>query len=164
VKRILLLTIAVGALVPMMSPAAGVQPIVIIVLADDLGWGDLSCYGGKLAQTPSLDRMAKEGIRFTQGYVASPVCSPSRCGIITGQFPGRWRSVARMGAPPSVGNQGMVSIGSHRDWGCVVGPPTPREGAATTATDSSYTRERGSPCGPQASGPLIRLAPIREQQ
>jgi arylsulfatase A-like enzyme len=67
------------------------QPNVIIVLADDLGWGDLSCYGGKLAETPHLDRMAKEGIRFTQGYVASPICSPSRCGLITGQYPGRWR-------------------------------------------------------------------------
>jgi arylsulfatase A-like enzyme len=67
------------------------RPNVIIVLADDLGWGDLSCYGGKLAETPHLDRMAKEGIRFTQGYVASPICSPSRCGIITGQYPGRWR-------------------------------------------------------------------------
>jgi arylsulfatase A-like enzyme len=67
------------------------QPNVILVLADDLGWGDLPCYGGKVAETPHLDRMAKEGIRFTQAYVASPICSPSRCGIITGQFPGRWR-------------------------------------------------------------------------
>jgi arylsulfatase A-like enzyme len=91
VIRILLLMVAVSALLPMTAPAAGARPNVIIVLADDLGWGDLSCYGGKLAKTPHLDRMAKEGIRFTQGYVASPICSPSRCGIITGQFPGRWR-------------------------------------------------------------------------
>jgi arylsulfatase A-like enzyme len=67
------------------------RPNVIIVLADDLGWGDLSCYGGKLAETPRLYRMAREGIRFTQGYVASPICSPSRCGLLTGQFPARWR-------------------------------------------------------------------------
>jgi arylsulfatase A-like enzyme len=67
------------------------RPNVVLVLADDLGWGDLSCYGGKLAETPQLDRMAKEGIRFTQAYVASPICSPSRCGLITGQVPGRWR-------------------------------------------------------------------------
>src|SRR5690242_12996855 len=67
------------------------RPNVLVVLADDLGWGDLSCYGGELAATPHLDRMAKEGVRFTQFYVASPVCSPSRCGLLTGQFPGRWR-------------------------------------------------------------------------
>src|ERR1044072_3807222 len=66
------------------------QPNVLLVLADDLGWGALSFDGGRLAATPHLDRMAKEGMRFTQFYVASPICSPSRCGIITGQFPARW--------------------------------------------------------------------------
>jgi arylsulfatase A-like enzyme len=73
------------------TAAEPVRPNVIIVLADDLGWGDLSCYGGTIAKTPHLDRMAKEGVRFTQAYVASPICSPSRCGIIAGQFPARWR-------------------------------------------------------------------------
>lgn len=66
------------------------KPNILIVLADDFGWGDLSCYGGKVS-TPQLDRMAREGVRFTQFYVAAPICSPSRCGIITGQFPSRWK-------------------------------------------------------------------------
>ena len=66
------------------------KPNILVVLADDFGWGDVSCYGGKVP-TPALDRMAKEGTRFTQFYVASPICSPSRCGIITGQQPGKWR-------------------------------------------------------------------------
>lgn len=66
------------------------QPDVIIVLADDLGPGDLSCFGGTLLQTPNLDRMAEEGIRFSRYYAASPICSPSRCGTLTGQYPGRW--------------------------------------------------------------------------
>ena len=70
--------------------AAETRPNIIVVLADDLGWGDLSCYGGKVP-TPQLDAMAREGTRFTQFYVASPICSPSRAGIITGQFPARWR-------------------------------------------------------------------------
>jgi arylsulfatase A-like enzyme len=60
------------------------------VLADDLGPGDLSCYGGP-TPTPHLDRMAKEGVRFTRYYAAAPICSPSRCGLVTGQYPGRWR-------------------------------------------------------------------------
>lgn len=71
--------------------AERLRPNVLLVLADDLGWGDLSCYGGKLAATPHLDRMAREGMRFTQFYVAAPICSPSRCGLLTGQFPARWR-------------------------------------------------------------------------
>jgi arylsulfatase A-like enzyme len=80
--------IAFLAAVP--APAAE-QPNVVVVLADDLGPGDLTCYGGKPGQTPNLDRMAREGIRFTRYYTASPICSPSRCGLITGQFPARWR-------------------------------------------------------------------------
>jgi arylsulfatase A-like enzyme len=70
------------------SAAAGVEdrrPNVIVILADDLGPGDLSCYGGSIP-TPNIDRMAKEGVRFTRYYSASPICSPSRCGLITGQF------------------------------------------------------------------------------
>lgn len=71
------------------EPAA--RPHIIFILADDLGVGDLSCYGGTLARTPNLDRMAREGTRFTQYYSAAPICSPSRAGLITGQFPARWR-------------------------------------------------------------------------
>ncbi|QDV33245.1 sulfatase family protein [Tautonia plasticadhaerens] len=67
------------------------QPDVIVVLADDLGPGDLSGFGGTGFNTPNLDRMAEEGIRFRRYYAASPICSPSRCGILTGQYPGRWR-------------------------------------------------------------------------
>jgi len=66
------------------------QPHIVLVLADDLGLGDLSCYGGDLVKTPNIDRLAKEGTRFTQYYSAAPICSPARCGIITGQYPARW--------------------------------------------------------------------------
>ena len=56
-----------------------------------MGLGDLGCYGGKLAPTPAIDRLAAEGTRFTHYYSAAPICSPSRAGIITGMFPARWR-------------------------------------------------------------------------
>ena len=69
---------------------AAERPNVVVVLADDLGPGDVACFGGK-TPTPNLDRMAKEGIQFTRYYAAAPICSPSRCGLITGQFPGRWK-------------------------------------------------------------------------
>jgi arylsulfatase A-like enzyme len=71
--------------------AFSAHPNFIIVCIDDMGWGDLSCFGNKEAKTPNLDRMASEGIRFSQFYVNSPICSPSRCALTTGQYPQRWR-------------------------------------------------------------------------
>jgi uncharacterized sulfatase len=56
-----------------------------------MGWGDFSCFGNTAARTPHIDRLAREGLRFEQFYVASPICSPSRVGLSTGQYPQRWR-------------------------------------------------------------------------
>lgn len=67
------------------------KPNVVFILTDDMGWGDLSSFGNKETATPNIDRLAKQGIRFTQFYVASPICSPSRVGYTTGCFPARWR-------------------------------------------------------------------------
>ena len=67
------------------------QPNIIFILADDLGWGDLGCYGNKTIRTPNLDAMAKQGTLFTQFYVNGSVCSPSRCAFLTGQYPARQR-------------------------------------------------------------------------
>jgi arylsulfatase A-like enzyme len=67
------------------------RPHIIFILTDDLGPGDLGCYGGRQAPTPRIDQLAKEGTRFAQYYSASPVCSPSRAGLLTGMFPARWR-------------------------------------------------------------------------
>ena len=66
-------------------------PNLVLVLIDDMGWGDFSCFGNAAARTPNIDRLATEGLRFGQFYVASPICSPSRAGISTGQYPQRWR-------------------------------------------------------------------------
>ncbi len=70
------------------SRAAPKRPNIIFILADDLGYGDLGCYGQKVIQTPFLDRMASEGVRFTQAYAGSTVCAPSRCCIETGKHTG----------------------------------------------------------------------------
>ncbi|HTE27700.1 sulfatase family protein [Flavitalea sp.] len=64
-------------------------PNIIFILTDDMGYGDLSCYNGSY-RTPNLDKMAKEGRRFTNYYSASPVCSPSRVGFLTGMHPTKW--------------------------------------------------------------------------
>ncbi|MDQ3134183.1 MAG: sulfatase-like hydrolase/transferase [Acidobacteriota bacterium] len=65
------------------------RPNLLFILADDLGWGDLSCYGRPDYQTPNLDQLARQGVRFTQAYSASPVCTPTRCAFITGRYPAR---------------------------------------------------------------------------
>src|SRR5262245_36937854 len=64
------------------------RPNIIFILADDLGWADLGCYGGKKIRTPSIDRLAAEGLRFTQHYAGNAVCAPSRCCLMTGKHPG----------------------------------------------------------------------------
>lgn len=87
-KSLLTMILAVLSLT---SLGQATRPHIIFILSDDMGPGDIGCYGGTLAPTPHIDRLAREGTRFTQYYSPSPICSPSRCGLITGQFPARWR-------------------------------------------------------------------------
>src|SRR5438093_6115326 len=69
--------------------AAARPPNIVFILADDLGWADLGCYGSKYHRTPHLDRLAASGVRFTDAYAAAPVCSPTRAAIMTGKYPAR---------------------------------------------------------------------------
>lgn len=69
------------------SVRAEQSPNVIVIYADDLGWGDLACYGHPVIRTPHLDRMAAEGMRFTEFYSAAEVCTPSRAALLTGRYP-----------------------------------------------------------------------------
>jgi arylsulfatase A-like enzyme len=92
-----LLAGAAAAMSPMLSSCTSMgqttgarrkQPNIIFILADDLGYGDLGCYGQKTIKTPNLDRMAEQGMRFTDHYAGSTVCAPSRCALMTGQHTG----------------------------------------------------------------------------
>ena len=74
------------------------RPNILLVFIDDMGYADLSCFGNRDAATPAIDRMAAEGIAFEQFYVNSPICSPSRVAISTGQYPQRWRITSYLGA------------------------------------------------------------------
>ena len=71
------------------------KPNIIYVLADDLGYGDLGCYGQKRIRTPNLDRLAAEGIRFTDHYAGSTVCAPSRATLMTGLHTGHLKTASQ---------------------------------------------------------------------
>lgn len=66
------------------------RPNVLFIFIDDMGYGDLGCYGNKHIETPNIDKLAGEGIRFSKFYVNAPICSPSRVAVTTGQYPSRW--------------------------------------------------------------------------
>jgi len=101
-------------LLSMTASAGGIhaadRPNILFVLMDDLGWSDLGCYGDCFIDTPTADRLAREGMRFTDAYAAAPVCSPTRASLLTGQYPGRIgmyeviqlrdRPFARLASPP----------------------------------------------------------------
>jgi arylsulfatase A len=74
-----------AASVPAADPP---EPNVVFILADDLGWGDLGCYGQTKIRTPNIDALAKDGMRFTRAYSGNAVCAPSRCCLMTGKHPG----------------------------------------------------------------------------
>ena len=71
------------------AEAPKARPNIIVILSDDLGWADLSCYGSTFHESPHLDKLAAQGMRFTQAYSSSPYCSPSRAAIMTGRYPAR---------------------------------------------------------------------------
>ncbi len=72
---------------PLQAQSDKRPPNIVVILADDLGWADLSCYGSTFYETPNLDKLAAKGIRFTQAYSTSPVCSPTRASLLTGKSP-----------------------------------------------------------------------------
>ena len=84
------------------------RPNIILVFIDDMGWGDFSCFGNKDAKTPHIDRLANEGICFEQFYVNSPICSPSRVAISTGQYPQRWKISSYLGHRAQNAERGMA--------------------------------------------------------
>ena len=81
----LLVALSLGSL----AHAESSKPNIVVILADDLGWKDLGCYGSENFQTPHLDELAAGGMRFTSGYAASCVCSPTRASVMTGKYPAR---------------------------------------------------------------------------
>ncbi|MBO6190551.1 MAG: arylsulfatase [Alloprevotella sp.] len=96
-----------AAALPLVA-AAQQKPNVIVLVADDLGYGDLSCYGATRVSTPNVDRLAQQGVRFTDAHACASTSTPSRYGLLTGEYPFR-----REGTDIAAGNAGMI-IGPER--------------------------------------------------
>ena len=90
----------------------GTRPNVVVILMDDLGYGDLGSYGGKDAKTPNLDRLGREGVRFTDAYANGANCSPTRAGLISGQYQQRFGIEWPLGAMPDDSIRGLPASGA----------------------------------------------------
>ena len=127
-----LLAIVSTVLLASSLPAA--QPNIVFILADDMGYGDLGCYGHPTAKTPVIDRLAREGVRFTQHYANGPECSPTRTAFLTGRYAFRnwmdWRS-EDFGKPSYLKALGLTL--AHNDRG----EPTRRIHALDTKESSN---------------------------
>lgn len=118
---------------------------VVVILADDLGYGDLACYGAPDLQTPNIDALAKEGMRFTQFYSNSPVCSPTRAALLTGCN------------PDSVGVPGVIRTHAENSWGylsqsATLLPQRLKQKALTTGIVGKWHLGLGSPNTPTERG------------
>jgi len=114
-RLLLPLFLTLNAALNAASDGARLRPNIVFILADDLGWRDLHCYGHPWHDTPQLDRLAREGTRFTHGYAAAPICSASRAALLTG------RSPARLGFEFVTKEPGAKRPDTHR----LVPPPYP---------------------------------------
>nr|WP_294993660.1 sulfatase [uncultured Sediminibacterium sp.] len=112
-----------------------VKPNILIILADDLGWADLSCYGSSFYETPHLDKLAKEGTRFTQFYAASPVCSPTRASVLTGKYPNK------TGVTDWI--TGRQAGGKAKPYERLIGPETAYQLSSEEKTIAQYALQNG---------------------
>ena len=113
-RRNFIKTLGVAAAAGALLPGTGCsllkrsnQPNILLIMVDDLGYGDLSCYGGKDIQTPNLDKLMSEGMRFNEFYANCCVCSPSRAALLSGRY------------PEFVGIPGVVRTFEYENWGCL---------------------------------------------
>ena len=110
-SAVLLTGLVASALPAFSASAADPKPNLVFILIDDLGWADVGCFGSRYYETPNIDRLAAQGMRFTDAYAACPVCSPTRASIMTGKYPGPAApdgldsGRGRRADPPSAGSE-----------------------------------------------------------
>lgn len=111
-SRFVLAATVAGSALPLSgigSPVSPGKPNVVIILADDMGYGDISCYNSKQVKTPHIDKLAKNGVRFTDFYVPTPYCAPSRATLLTGRFPLRHGLVQNPAPDAGINDVGIAA-------------------------------------------------------
>jgi arylsulfatase A-like enzyme len=127
------------------SSVSARRPNVLIILADDMGYGDLSCYGNRLVETRRIDSIGREGVRFTDGYSSAPLCSPSRAGLVTGRYQQRF------------GFEQQVSSGAFPERR----PVRNEDGSLAAVQGEAEFLRRGVPATEKNIGELFRAAGYR---
>ncbi len=117
------------------AQSKSLQPNIIIILADDLGWADLTSYGSTFYETPNLDKLASKGIRFTQNYATCPVCSPTRASMMTGKYP------VKTGVTDWI--RGRQENGKAMPYEKLIAQPTAYQLGLEEKTISEYALENG---------------------
>ena len=117
-------------------------PNIVFIMTDDMGYGDLGCYGGKSIRTPNIDRLAAGGMRFTDFYVCSPVCTPSRFGLLTGRYPARV-DLNLAFIPPDTPTKTKLEFGFYEKLGAIGMLDTGDPGTCKGIPADEYTLAEG---------------------
>ena len=139
VSQVVCIAGPVKASTTQLARSADARPNIVFVLVDDMGYGDLGCMGAKDIRTPSIDRLANEGIKFSDFYSNAPVCSPTRCGFITG----RWQQ--RVGFEWALGYTADRQRLIDGEWKVItemhhgIGLPATQPGIAKMLKQAGYT-------------------------
>ena len=107
-KSLLLISLYFSSILTSFANSAH-QPNVILFLVDDMGWTDIGVYGSDFYETPNIDALAEKGVRFTDAYAASHVCSPTRASLLTGKSPARLRLTEWLPGRPAIDNEAIIT-------------------------------------------------------
>lgn len=132
-RRLLALFAASSLVTP--AAAAGRRPNIVLIVADDLGYGDLGCQGGQDVATPNIDRLAAEGVRMTDFYATHPSCGPSRAGLLSGRYQHRFGFENN----PGLAQHDSPAVGLPRDHGGTIAERLKAQGYATAAVGKWHT-------------------------
>ena len=158
-KRHASLLVLLALLAPGLAPAAEQRPNIVVILADDLGYGDLGCYGATKVRTPNIDRLAREGMRFTQAHSPASVCTPSRYNLMTGRY--GWRTWAGHGTIWA--NDPLLIEETAHDGGLaaqVMRDMSPDASANGISASAGRARRDGMICSGRISTRELRPGPL----
>ncbi|MHC4230956.1 MAG: twin-arginine translocation signal domain-containing protein, partial [Planctomycetota bacterium] len=123
------------------------KPNIVFILIDDMGWMDIGCYGSKYYKTPNIDKLAREGMLFTDAYASNPLCSPTRASILTGKYPGRLKITTPAGHLPKLPAEQPLLAKQGPPWQKIITPISRRYLPLREYTIAEALKEAGYKTG-----------------